>query len=195
MFSFNYWLINFYLQEIERLQPDLDVTTDIYTNLPFAKLAAKIDYFPDDNGRQLQQLWQNRVKYRDSNGKLRLKKLGSCLPTKVCELVFPSLPLVMIMISAPRLSSCSHGLQNKLSLAFIFLAIYCQVYLLTFVDWALTAIDCSYSEMCLLQILLKVLKDAFRSQPTHYAALDWLRYYKMFAGHIAGLGQLKLYIR
>ena len=51
--------------------------------LPWAKLAAKIDYFPEDNGQQLKSFWKKRVKYRDVDGTVKFKKMESNLPNKV----------------------------------------------------------------------------------------------------------------
>ena len=61
----------------------MDITLGIPCNIPWAKLAAKIDYFPEDDGQQLKFFWLNRVKHRDTNGRVKFKKMDSNIPTKV----------------------------------------------------------------------------------------------------------------
>ena len=61
----------------------MDITLGIPCNIPWAKLAAKIDYFPEDDGQQLKFFWHKRVKYRDTDGRVRFKTMDSNLPTKV----------------------------------------------------------------------------------------------------------------
>ena len=61
----------------------MDITLGIPCNIPFAKLAAKIDYFPEDDGHQLKCFWLKRVKYRDTDGRVKFKTVDSNIPNKV----------------------------------------------------------------------------------------------------------------
>ena len=61
----------------------MDITRGIPCNIPWAKLPAKIDYFPEDDGQQLKFFWLKRVKYRDTDGRVRFKMMDSNVPTKV----------------------------------------------------------------------------------------------------------------